>query len=73
MPTDNRYISRRALLVELGISRQTLNRWMKYRSFPRPLERSGLTPIYRQRDVDAWFDAVPIEKIILETDDDDCL
>ena len=71
MSTDNRYISRRALLTELGISRQTLSRWTMGKGFPPPLKRSGLTPIYKRADIDAWFASDPIEEIIGGSSNDD--
>ena len=40
MSTANKYISRKALLEELGISRQTLSRWIKTRGFPKPLQKA---------------------------------
>ena len=56
MSTANKYISRKALLEELGISRQTLNRWIKARGFPKPLQKSHGVAIFKTAEIDLWFD-----------------
>lgn len=52
---ENRYIGRRKLLEQLGISKHTLLRWSKRRGFPAALPSSGKTPIYDMQEVDAWL------------------
>ena len=52
---ENRYIGRRELLEQLGISKHTLLRWSKRRGFPAALPSSGKTPIYDTQEVDAWL------------------
>lgn len=56
---EDRYISRRALLKQLGISKHTLLRWCKQRGFPAALPSSGKTPIYDLQEVDAWLRTPP--------------
>ena len=56
MSTANKYISRKALLEELGISRQTLSRWIKTRGFPKPLQKSHGVAIFKTEEIDVWFD-----------------
>lgn len=50
-----RYVGRRELLKQLGISKHTLLRWRKHRGFPAALPGSGKTPIYDLQEVDAWL------------------
>jgi predicted DNA-binding transcriptional regulator AlpA len=57
-PIEVRYIGRRELLKQLGISKHTLLRWTKQRKFPAPLPGSGRTPVYDMRQVDAWLRGV---------------
>jgi len=52
MSTANKYISRKALLAELGISRQTLNRSIKTRGFPKPLQKSCGVAIFKTAEID---------------------
>lgn len=56
-PIEARYIGRRELLKQLGVSKHTLIRWSKQRDFPAPLPGSGNVPIYDAHAVDAWMRA----------------
>ena len=55
MSASNRYVGRRELLRELGISKTTILRWTAERDFPQPLPNSGQVPIYDRAKIDAWF------------------
>lgn len=50
-----RYVGRRELLKQLGISKHTLLRWSKSRNFPKPMPGSGQVPIYDAQLVDQWL------------------
>lgn len=54
-PIEARYIGRRELLKQLGVSKHTLIRWSKQRDFPAALPASGKTPIYDLQEVNAWL------------------
>ena len=55
MSTITRYVGRRELLSELGISKSTLIRWTAERDFPQSLPNSGQVPIYDRSDIDRWL------------------
>ena len=48
-------ISRKQLCKQLGISRSTIKRWIKNRSFPEPLKASGREPLFDRNEVETWF------------------
>ena len=39
----------------MGISADTLTRWIKERGFPEPLNASGRSPIFDKKLVDEWL------------------
>jgi len=55
MSTISRFVGRRELLQELGISKTTILRWTTERGFPRPLPNSGQVPIYDRDDINRWL------------------
>jgi predicted DNA-binding transcriptional regulator AlpA len=55
MSTIDRFIGRRELLRELGISKSTIIRWTAERGFPPPLPNSGRVPVYERAHIDRWF------------------
>ena len=55
MSTITRFVGRRELLHELGISKTTILRWTAERGFPHPLPNSGQVPIYDRDDIDRWL------------------
>jgi predicted DNA-binding transcriptional regulator AlpA len=55
MSTIDRFIGRRELLRELGVSKSTLIRWTTARGFPQPLPNSGRVPIYDRAHIERWF------------------
>ena len=63
MSTITRFIGRRELLNELGVSKTTILRWTAERGFPQPLPRSGQVPIYDRAKIDAWLLGVAEEEM----------
>jgi predicted DNA-binding transcriptional regulator AlpA len=57
MSTITRFVGRRELLRELGVSKTTILRWTAERGFPRPLPRSGQVPIYDRAEIERWLRA----------------
>ena len=57
-------IPRKHLCDQLGISRNTIKRWIEYRGFPKPLEASGQEPLF---DTDSGHALAYIEKRHLRT------
>ena len=55
MSTISRFVGRRELLQELGISKTTILRWTTERGFPQPLPNSGQVPIYDRDDINQWL------------------
>lgn len=55
MSTITRFIGRRELLNELGVSKTTILRWTAERGFPRPLPNSGQVPIYDRDEINRWL------------------
>jgi predicted DNA-binding transcriptional regulator AlpA len=55
MSTIDRYIGRRELLRELGVSKSTLIRWTTGRGFPKSLPNSGRVPVYDRAVIDEWL------------------
>ena len=49
-------IPRSRLCEELGISRNTIKRWIQTRQFPKPLKASGREPLFDKQSVINWFD-----------------
>ena len=39
-------ISRKEICKEIGVSRDTLKKWIKERDFPDPLKSSGREPLF---------------------------
>ena len=50
-----KYISRRDVLNQFGISLRTLGRWERYRNFPKPIQASEIVKIYNTAEIDAWL------------------
>lgn len=49
-------IPRKHLCERLGVSRNTIKRWIKYRGFPQPLKASGQEPLFDSYAVNQWFE-----------------
>ena len=49
-------IPRKHLYDQLGISRNTIKRWIEYRGFPKPLKASGQKPLFDRDAVNLWFE-----------------
>jgi predicted DNA-binding transcriptional regulator AlpA len=49
-------IPRKHLCDQLGISRNTIKRWIEYRGFPKPLKASGQEPLFDSDAVNLWFE-----------------
>lgn len=60
MSTITRFIGRRELLNELGVSKTTILRWTAERGFPLPLQNSGQVPIYDRDDIKRWLRGEPV-------------
>ncbi|MDA9318543.1 AlpA family phage regulatory protein [Octadecabacter sp.] len=60
MSTITRFIGRRELLNELGVSKTTILRWTAERGFPQPLQNSGQVPIYDRDDIKRWLRSEPV-------------
>ncbi len=50
-----KYVSRRDVLNQFGISLRTLGRWERFRGFPRPIQASELVRIYNTKEIDDWL------------------
>jgi len=48
-------ITRKKICSIMGISADTLTRWIKERGFPEPLNASGRSPIFDKKLVDEWL------------------
>ena len=48
-------ISRKRVCASIGISADTLTRWIKERGFPQPLHASGRSPIFDKKMVSDWI------------------
>ena len=55
MSTITRFIGRRELLNELGVSKTTILRWTAERGFPQPRQNSGQVPIYDRTTIVEWL------------------
>lgn len=55
MSTITRFVGRRELLRELGVSKTTLLRWTAERGFPQSLPNGGQVPIYDRATIDEWL------------------
>ena len=53
-------ITRRQLCDQLGISANTLRRWIKERDFPHPLNASGRRPFFDCEDVSVWLQSMEV-------------
>lgn len=49
-------IPRKHLCAQLGISRNTIKRWIEHRGFPKPLKASGQEPLFDSDAVNLWFE-----------------
>ena len=49
-------IPRKHLCDQLGVSRNTIKRWIEYRGFPKPLKASGQEPLFDSDAVNLWFE-----------------
>ena len=49
-------IPRKHLCAQLGISRNTIKRWIENRGFPKPLKASGQEPLFDSDAVNLWFE-----------------
>lgn len=49
-------IPRKHICMQLGISRNTLKRWIEKRGFPKPLKASGQEPLFDSDAVNLWFE-----------------
>ena len=47
-------IPRKHLCDQLGISQNTIKRWIEYRGFPKPLRASGQEPLFDADAVNNW-------------------
>ena len=52
-----KYMSRRDVLNQFGISLRTLGRWERYRNFPKPIQASALVKIYNTQEIENWLKA----------------
>lgn len=52
-----KYMSRRDVLNQFGISLRTLGRWERYRNFPKPIQASELVKIYNTQEIEDWLKA----------------
>ncbi len=50
-----KYISRRDVLNQFGISLRTLGRWERYRNFPETIQASEIVKIYNTAEIDDWL------------------
>ena len=48
-------ISRKDICKEIGVSRDTLKKWIKERDFPEPLKSSGREPLFDRVLVKNWL------------------
>ena len=53
-------ITRQQLCDQLGISANTLRRWIKERDFPNPLNASGRRPFFNRDDVSVWLQSMEV-------------
>ena len=53
---NSTYINRSQLAEELGVSIATIRNWSKQADFPRPVIKSGKTPIYRTSEIISWLE-----------------
>ena len=53
-------ITRQQLCDQLGISANTLRRWIKERDFPNPLNASGRRPLFDRDDVSVWLQSMEV-------------
>ena len=51
----DRIITRKKICSMIGISADTLTRWINDRGFPEPLNASGRSPIFDKKLVDEWL------------------
>lgn len=49
-------IPRKHLCAQLGISTNTIKRWIEHRGFPQPLKASGQEPLFDSESINLWFE-----------------
>ena len=49
-------IPRKYLCERLGVSRNTIKRWIKHRGFPKPMKASGQEPLFDSDAINQWFE-----------------
>ena len=49
-------IPQKHLCVQLGVSRNTIKRWIEHRGFPKPLKASGQEPLFDSNAINLWFE-----------------
>jgi predicted DNA-binding transcriptional regulator AlpA len=54
MPSPEDLVGRKELVVILGVSKQSVARYVNREDFPRPVERIAAGPIWRRGDVERW-------------------
>ena len=50
-----RIITRQRICSIMGISADTLTKWINERGFPKPINASGRSPIFDKKLVDEWL------------------
>ena len=56
----SKIVTREQLCEQLGISANTLRRWIKERDFPHPLNASGRRPFFDRDDVSVWLQSMEV-------------
>ena len=49
-------IPRKHICARLGVSKNTVKRWIEHRGFPKPLKASGQEPLFDCDAVNLWFE-----------------
>lgn len=58
---QSRMIGVAAVLAETGMSRRTIERWVRDGRFPRPYKLGGSTLRWRRADVEWWIEAQAVD------------
>ena len=56
----SKIVTREQLCEQLGISANTLRRWIKERDFPHPLNASGRRLFFDCEDVSVWLQSMEV-------------
>ena len=48
-------ILRKEICKQIGVSRDTLKNWIRKRNFPKPLNSSGMEPLFDELSVKEWL------------------